>query len=185
MPRNHDGHINYAIVEKSIGLQRIVDLLKTADHPLSSMEITLQAFLPNASTRIDEIRKNDGTNPGTNRYIVSAATKFKAPDGARYPDKPWMDGKARYWLIEAPGWSPRWTVTDEGELMPFNRGYPMLSSQGAGEPSNLAPDAIRLCKNPACLKPLPNDGSYCCGDECRDAWRESLLQPCEQVRLRI
>ena len=175
------GHIKFAIVERSKRLQKVVSLLKAANHPLSGMEITLQSFYPNASTNIGEIRNNDGINPGTNRYSVSPATAWK---GGKYS---WHDGVSRYWLIAAPGWVPRWTVSKEGELVPY-------ADQGPGKtaleeycertaliftplfiPPPGAQDPIKTCRLQTCGAPIPSfrkdTAGFCCDEHKDEFWK--------------
>ena len=179
------GHIKFAIVERSKRLQKVVSLLKAAKHPLSGMEITLQSFYPNASTNIGEIRNNDGINPGTNRYIVSAATAWK---GGKYS---WHDGVARYWLIGAPGWVPRWTVSKEGEIVPYTKHQGNLGTGQGLEKNALgeacertsnplaacpaAHDPIRTCRLQTCGAPIPPDrkdtAEFCCDEHKDEFWK--------------
>ncbi len=82
-------------IENSEPLKLLFEMLKEADGPLTGMEIQLEAqkratWIANPSTSVDEI----GENPG-----------YKTSGGVRFPD-----GKYRYWLLDAPGWAPRWKL---------------------------------------------------------------------------
>ena len=111
------GHINAGRIDRSRRLQVILELLKRSDYPLSSEEIARQAYdhaqsgriMLNVSTNIGEMRAQVNRDAG---YIVSEAAAWK--DG-KYP---WHDGRPRYWLIAAPGWTPRWRITEESILVP-------------------------------------------------------------------
>ena len=106
---------------------RIIEILKAAEHPLSAQEIAVRAYdfgqsgkiMLNVSTNIGEIRAPVNFEAG---YIISAARVFRQD-----PERPhvsWHDSHPRYWLIAAPGWSPRWTVTEDGELRYLSRSIP-------------------------------------------------------------
>ena len=163
------GHINAGRIDRSRRLQVILELLKRSDYPLSSEEIARQAYdhaqsgriMLNVSTNIGEMRAQVNRDAG---YIVSEAAAWK--DG-KYP---WHDGRPRYWLIAAPGWTPRWRITEEGILVPTSS--PALQAPQPAQDHQ--PDEPRLCSNPACRKPLPAGERYTCDDACNRAWRDSI-----------
>ena len=127
MPRSSEGHINAGRVDRSPRLMRIIEILKEAEHPLSAQEIAIRAYdfgasgkiMLNVSTNIGEIRAPVNYEAG---YIVSPAKVFRQDPG-RTPYA-WHDSRPRYFLIAAPGWYPRWTVTEEGELRYLSRSTP-------------------------------------------------------------
>jgi len=175
------GHINAGRVDRSARLMRIVEVLKGADHPLSAQEIAVRAYdfavsgkvMLNVSTNIGEIRAAVNREAG---YIVSASRVWR---GGKLP---WHDGRPRYWLQQAPGWAPSWKITPDGELTPWDRRRGDAADHGDREgvkiESILLVDAVRVCKNPNCGKPLPPEEdplNWCCNDECRRLWRESLF----------
>lgn len=176
-----EGTLHAALVRKSPRLQRVVDMLKKAEHPLSGMEIQMQAWVTNGSTACAEIRDPRNAAEG---YMVSPATYWTG--GAL----PWHDGNARYFLISAPGWTPRWTVTKEGVLLPYTEGHGAIGYRVQGtvdyeklemkkdeadltpEPCTLTP-AVRLCKFQLCRKPLPPAGPETqafCNQGCKDGF---------------
>lgn len=167
----YQGHINAARVDRSARLTRIIEVLKEAAYPLSAQEISVRSYdfaasgkiMLNVSTNIGEIRAEVNRELG---YIVSEAETWR---GGRYP---WHDGRPRYRLIAAPGWSPRWTVDKEGNILLAQR---QPSPAQAGEGSGAAaehPCAARTCKK--CGAPLPAAGPPFCNDECKAAWFSSL-----------
>lgn len=187
MPLNK-GHINYALVERSKRLQRVIDLLKKADHPLSGMEIQIQAWVTNASTSIAEIRGEKNRAAG---YEISPARAWK---GGQYP---WHDGNPRYWLIAAPGWHRRWTITHDGLILPYTEhgreetgtqeenedNVPAKTAQGlshqAAQPGpvetqdkNQKPEG---CKLKRCGRPIPEgkpgNTSFCCDAHRNEYWK--------------
>lgn len=181
--RTHEGHINYALVSRSKRLQKVVDLLKQADYPLSGFEIQLQAWVTNASTSIAEIRGERNMADG---YLVSAATTWKGGE------QPWQDGNPRYFLIAAPGWSPRWMVTPEGVLVPYTAAQGQ--EQRIDRPRKDAPPGVviaerevrppapagpRLCRYQHCRQPLPDDAppeKVFCTAECRDGFWKMIRE---------
>lgn len=178
MPKGN-GHINAGRVDRSARLMRIVEVLKEAVYPLSAQEIAVRAYdfavsgkvMLNVSTNIGEIRAQVNRDLG---YVVSEAATWRSD---RYP---WHDGRPRYRLIAAPGWSPRWTVDEEGNYVLFARSQPALGQArtGAGAESEHSWDKgpreseSRTCKK--CGSPLPDEGPPFCSDTCKAAWFESL-----------
>ena len=178
MPGNK-GHINYALVERSTRLQKVVDLLKKSDHPLSGMEIQIQAWVVNASTCIVEINRNEG-------YRISEAHRWKGNA------LPWHDGNYRYFLIQAPGWEPRWIANKEGEILPYTEGHgARVRVQGSGvrsqdttqnpvpstlnpEPRTLNPE-VRRCRLARCSEPIsdsmPENTVFCCPEHKDEFWK--------------
>ena len=169
MPRN-DGHIRYALVSKSRRLQKVVKLLMAAPHPLSGMEIQMQAWVTNASTSIAEIRCEMNRAEG---YDISDARAWK---GGLYP---WHDGRPRYWLIAAPGWSPRWRVDGEGRLLPCTagRGQKAQSAEGMEHrEKEKAPPSSGVCQLQRCGRPIPaarleNGAKFCCDPHKDEFWK--------------
>jgi hypothetical protein len=189
MPFN-SGHINYALVERSKRLQRVIELLQKADHPLSGMEIQIQAWVTNASTSIAEIRGEKNRNAG---YEVSKAASWK---GLRYS---WHDGNPRYWLIAAPGWTPRWRIDAEGVILPCTAfgtvksvelgvgvnivgskelvaGVNAVGSKELGVQSNKRTTGPGSpCKLQRCGRPIPDgkpqNAEYCCTAHHDEYWK--------------
>lgn len=168
------GTIKYALVAHSTRLQRVVELLKAATNPLSGMEIQIQAWVTNASTSIAEIRCERNREAG---YMVSPATSWR---GGR---EPWHDGNPRYWLLAAPGWTPRWSVDAEGFIFPYT------DSQGLKQGARTAPlkpetqvrqietVAARLCR--FCGAPVNENkraSAEFCGDACRAGWWRRITE---------
>ena len=163
-----------AKVDRSARLRKVVEVLKRADHPLSSEEIAVRAYdfgmskrvMMNVSTAIGEVRAEVNRNAG---YFVSEARAWKS---SRYP---WHDGRPRYWILSAPGWKPAWTITAEGDLVPCGR--KSEEAAAACAPAEGPGTTERACKNPQCGKPLPADDplSWFCNDDCRSQWREGLF----------
>lgn len=184
--------MNAGRVEKSPRLMRIVEILKAADHPLSSQEIATQAYdfsssgkiMLNVSTNIGEIRSEENISSG---YFIPPSRHWKSD---KYP---WHDGRPRYWLEAAPGWTPRWNIDDDGNLVPYRK----ISNDDNSEISmkitrngKIVPivtssvpesDDIPCCRNPFCKKPLSHEllsqGFLCCDENCRRIWKESFLNP--------
>jgi hypothetical protein len=191
MPRRN-GHINYALVQHSPRLQRLVEIFKDAPYPLSSQEIAVRAynypisqkFMLNVSTNIGEMRGQDNADAG---YIVSAAHRWIVKDTPEENRKRcffvlpehtliWHDGNPRYWLISAPGWQPRWTVSENGLLVPCTaRGA--AYEHGMPEPPEQAKRETPVCRLKTCRAPLTPEqikrGAAFCSEDHRNAfWRE-------------
>ena len=173
MPRSREGHINAGRVDRSPRLKRIVEILKESDHPLSSQEIAVRAYdfgesgkvMLNVSTNIGELRAE------CNRELGYAVSEAEAWRGGRLH---WHDGRPRYRLIAAPGWTPVWTVNEAGDIV-------SRRATGAAEEKHDDPGpGQRLCLNPACEKPLPPDAWATCGPECNRAWKDGLMRDGEQ-----
>ncbi|MCK9420618.1 MAG: hypothetical protein M0R70_14700 [Nitrospirae bacterium] len=166
------GHINAGRVDRSARLTRIIEVLKEAAYPLSAQEIAIRAYdfaasgkvMLNVSTNIGELRARVNRELG---YVVSEAEMWR---GDRYP---WQDGRHRYRLLAAPGWSPRWTVNQEGIHVLLGQRQPPPAQSGKGSGAVAEPSCdVRTCKK--CGASLPADGPPFCSDECKAAWFESL-----------
>ena len=143
-------------VDRSPVLQVIVEILKSAAAPLTSNDIyelakdrgvTLSASA--IGSNLDAIRNNEG-------YAVSPAIRGD-------------DGKYRYWLQSAPGWTPRWTADARGTVNAAS--WPKPAAHEPEESQN-EPE-MRLCKNPSCRKPI--DHGHTCNEACNAAWKESIF----------
>ncbi len=187
MPRGKDGHINAARIDRSRRLQIILDLLKRAEHPLSSEDIARQAYdfsrsgriMLNVSTNIGEMRSKKNAEAG---YIVSEASAWKSD---LYP---WHDGTPRFWLIAAPGWRPKWTIGENGILIYAGQTTAEVRSKRQEEEkaearSKKQEEGQLQCKNPACRQSVPEErrkeGFWTCSEACGLAWRESLKKKIE------
>jgi len=196
MPRQV-GAIHYALIEENDRLGPIVEILKRADHPLSSGEISVLVYdfavsrkiMPNVSTNIGEMRGPENLSAG---YVVPAAHRWVVedePQGPRKktffvsPDKrlPWHDGRPRYWLVAAPGWRPRWAIDEEGRLVPA--GGTIRANERTEEGGRRTEDdGTRACMNPYCGRELPPGQAepFCLDATCRDAYFQAL-----QMKLKI
>lgn len=190
------GKIHAGKIEHSERHQRILRVLKDAEHPLSGEEISARVQtsigkIPQAvSTTIGEMRSDENRADG---YMVSyaciwrAAREGEAPgpragkDGGiifvlSHAGEPWHDGRPRYWLQAAPGWSPEWSIGTNGEI---RRLTPDASRLPEVKPCHATPDVLR-CRLATCGKDLPpdvvNHGEWYCNDDCRTAARE-LMRP--------
>lgn len=187
------GKMNAGRIKNSRRLQRIVAVLKEAAHPLSAEEIARRAYefdtsgriMLNVSTNIGEMRSDENRADG---YNVSFSTIWKpghpAPGMRENRDKsvtffverktmPWHDGRPRYWLAAAPGWTPRWTVAPDGHVRPARPGAAPGSTLRT--PYSTLPDGDR-CHYPPCNAPIPPEraaeGAMTCSDEHSEAWRK-------------
>lgn len=176
--------MNSALIDRSPRLQCILKILKEGVHPLSSEEISIRAYdfyrsgkiMLNISTNIGEMRSEQNREAG---YIVSEATAWKSdPEN---PNLPWRDGRPRYWLIAAPGWAPKWTMTREGLLVPYTERQGQMTMDegrgdgGAGRHGDVDAEP-RRCRLKSCGKKLAEDKkleAQFCNDDCRaEFWRQ-------------
>lgn len=189
MPRG-EGHINYALVEHSSRLRRLVEIFQEARYPLSSQEIAVRAynypvsqkFMLNVSTNIGELRGQDNVDAG---YVVSAAHRWIVKDAPEENRKntffilpehklPWHDGNPRYWLVSAPGWRPAWTISENGLIVPCTARGAAYEQEAAG-PDPAEPE-ISTCRLKTCKVPLTPEqikrGAVFCSEDHRNAyWR--------------
>ncbi len=142
-------------IENSAPLQLLLGIMKSADHPLSGMEIQLEAqrmgtWIANPSTCLNEIGQNEG-------YEVSPGTRFP-------------DGKHRYWLMAAPGWTPAWGVNAELRVVPHvgNCELRIANDELKTRQEHSEQRAIRTCR--ACGMEIGTDGSPFCNEECKSAF---------------
>ena len=187
-------------IETSPDLLIVLDLLKKANYPPSSEEMTTLGYnfqvsgrlMLNISEKIGQMRAPINSDRG---YKISYSTSWKQAgkhvspsmrinrDGSvtffmEQLSEPWHDGRPRYYLVSAPGWTPRWTINSKGLLVPYYA-VPTLTSvpqppaqidpQGPG-PEDTTP---RICKNALCGQPLTGEYPWC-DAECRAAWRDQL-----------
>lgn len=178
---------HYRQVSQSFALDAIVQILAEASGPMTSTDIYEEAKKQHSKlsvgaipTCIDEIRRNTG-------YDISPGTRF--PDGKYY-----------YWLKQAPGWRPRWTINPQFRIVAIGRDLSVVQDPGSiflseaslqdpGRRDAPAPEVqedivqgsaqskISICLNPACKKVLPNDPKKVpvCNEACRIAWKESIF----------
>jgi len=170
---------HWRIIQNSKPLQLLLDILKEADGPMTGMEIQLEAqkrgtWVANPSTSVDEI----GENPG-----------YKTSGGVRFPD-----GKYRYWLIDAPGWSPRWKLVPQWggktgkRMVSFNilrsgsmQWQPIIESTQGVEIDKPVSEAVHLsclgCGEPIEAGPVHNE-------ECRKLWHQKFRIPAAEPVIR-
>jgi len=167
-------------IEKSPDLQYLLELLKDLDEPLSAVDLSelsrpysgARPRLANVATLLAELRKNPG-------YTCGGGLGW-----GKFPD-----GLYKYWLIEAPGWTPRWIVADEYRVVPYGSGenLRMMSPRSPEQESNeFAPPghepAIEVPRSTCstCGKELPEDhtGPPWCKDnlECIPEWRRVAVK---------
>lgn len=203
MSRSH-GHMNAGRIDRSARHQRILHVLKEADHPLSGEEIsariqTMINRIPQAvSTTIGEMRSDENRQLG---YIVSFSAKWKeAKHGEQFGRRvnrdesityfieritePWQDGRPRYWLIAAPEWRPRWRIDDMGQVLWRGGDGPIdidkLRRGDAGSENRRGADVSgeRLCVYGPCNNPVPPErlaeGLWSCCDEHGRLWRAEM-----------
>lgn len=148
-------------------LQAMLGVLRDLDGPatvgdmrreLERRGVTIEAI----PTVVWEI----GQNPG---YTTSG--------GVRFPD-----GKWRYWLIAAPGWSPRWKVTADHRVVSATapdsfygpaktEQHDVTISARPGIQKNEEPEMVSIpCVCLQCGHPLPegHSGPPFCKDEGKD-----------------
>ena len=110
---------------------------------------------------------------------------YETSGGVRFPD-----GQYRYWLIKAPGWTPRWRVTKDFKIVPYEEagqgdmgtwghgveaGHGDKGTWGQGENE----EGVEEKKCPECG--AKTDGGFC-DDGCKDAFFEKLrLQLCNRT----
>lgn len=206
------GH-HAAKVENSRDLILLVALFKRADYPLSAQEISKQAYpnsddvFLNAAEKVGQIRAPVNSERG---YALSYSTRWRVAASYEDPGKrvnkdlsvtfliekqiyAWQDGRPRYWLIAAPGWRPRWRITDAGVLVWIEgrRGEEATRGRGDGEADegrlgdagseNRRGDGEtegRLCCYSPCDQPVPAErlaeGLWSCCDEHGRLWRAEM-----------
>jgi hypothetical protein len=197
MPRQA-GAIHYALIEESSRLGPILEILKRADHPLSSEEISVLAYdfsisrkiMLNVSTNIGEMRGPENVAAG---YVVPPAHKWIVKDDpqearkntffVRPGDKrPWHDGRPRYWLIAAPGWRARWVIDEDGVLRHVGGGGEDGGRRTEDGGRGTGEGGQKACLNPYCGRELPAGQAepFCLDAACRDAYFQSL-----QVKMKL
>jgi hypothetical protein len=171
-------------IENSKDLQRLLELFKRADHPLSAEELTVLGYdyeksgrlMLNVSEKIGEMRAPINSDRG---YNISFSTRWKAAAADQEParrenkdrsvtyivpanTRPWHDSRPRYWLIAAPGWRPRWVINEQGAQI-WLRGEAGTNALNHtplrhGDTENGPQEAQGYpCKNPGCGKPVPDE----------------------------
>ena len=168
-------------VDKSEKLRLLVRILMAADKPLTVMEIQLEAqnrrtWIANPATEVGEIAMNDG-------YVTSDGPRFgqKAGPAVHFPD-----GKYRYWIERAPGWTQRWHVADDFAVVsgvPGSYAVPRIPEQRRSSVENepvktLMPSVCRLV---SCKKPLPDGHDMpFCDHDCRTEWFKIIGTACRR-----
>lgn len=92
-------------ISRAVQLQRMLEVLKAADAPYTRKDVRLAL----------EARGYDIEAIPTVIWEISQNTGYSTSGGVRFPD-----GKWRYWLTAAPGWTPRWRVNKQYQVVPFD-----------------------------------------------------------------
>lgn len=188
------------LIKNSERHQRILRVFMASDHPASGEEISARVQseigkIPQAvSTTIGEMRSSENIADG---YVVSFACIWRVCKGNEQPGRrpmkdggalflmhpsealPWHDGRPRYWLQAAPGFTPKWHINGEG-LLVQSTGY-SVQDLPSPQPSPREVEGERRCKNPACGKVISH--GHTCDDACNAAWKESIFKKPEGALL--
>jgi hypothetical protein len=165
------GEMHAPPVSKSKPALIIVEIFKEALGPLSTNDIYEAAKAKGITLSSSAIGANLYTiwrDKGVEGYSQSRAVKFP---GEKTP---------RYWLTAAPGWSPRWIVTQDYRVVPAGSADALTIGQirpGAAEeiepgeidqqtaaPQDQQPRLCQTCDAPL-IGPLPF-----CSDICKETF---------------